>query len=520
MSFEESSNEPLLQIDRRALLRGSISLGIAGAATHIFQPRTAFAKAPRRGGKFVAGIDSGSTTDSVDPVFLSSSATVFVSYQLGNRLVERTTDGQLGPELAERWEPTEGGKSWTFHLRDDVTFHNGKEFTAKDMVYSLNRHRGPDTKSGAASLMKAIEDIKVDNPHQFTVTLSAPDVNFPYLMANAALIAQSEGEDPAKGIGTGPFVLDSAQPGIRYNFRRNPKYFRPEPLFDELEILIINDDTARISALLAGSTHFASGLTPNLVERIRNSSSIKVDVADTTTFYYFVMQTNQAPFNNPDLRLALKYAVDRDLILKTTQAGYGTIGNDNPINSIYPLYSALPQHSYDPEKATFHYKKSGHSGAIDLYTSETVFPRAVSAVEIYQQSAAKAGITINPKRVPHDGYWSEIWMKKPFCASRFGSLATEDQAFTQPFASDSPWNDSNWYRPQFDKLLIQARSELDVGKRKSLYHDAAKMVQEDAGHITLMFSTSINGLAKNIHGFVGDHFHGEAKNFARCWFEA
>ncbi|MEI9425588.1 membrane dipeptidase [Mesorhizobium sp. Cs1299R1N1] len=285
-------------------------------------------------------------------------------------------------------------------------------------------------------------------------------------MTNAALIAQPEGEDPAKGIGTGPFILDSAQPGVRYNFKRNPKYFRPErPLFDELEILVINDDMARVSSLLAGSTHFASELTPNIVGRLKSSPSIKIDVAGTTTFNYFVMQTNKAPFDNPDLRLALKYAVDRNLILKTTQAGYGTIGNDNPINSIYPLYSELPQHTYDPDKASFYYKKSGHSGAIDLYVSESVFPGAVNAAELFQQSAAKAGITINPKRVPTDGYWSDIWMKKPFCASYFGSLATEDQAFTQPFASDSPWNDGNWYRPAFDRLLVQARSELDVEKR-------------------------------------------------------
>ncbi|MFB9984735.1 ABC transporter substrate-binding protein [Mesorhizobium kowhaii] len=521
MDFEESSKKPLLKLDRRALLRGSVGLGIAGAVGRIVLPATAFAQTPRRGGKFIAGVKGGSTTDTVDPTNMPSQVPLFVSYQLGNRLLERTTDGKLASELAESWEPSDGGKTWTFILRKDVTFHNGKEFSAKDMVYSLNRHRGPDTKSGAAALMKAITDIKVNDPHQLTVTLSAADVNFAYLMTNAALIAQPEGEDPAKGIGTGPFILDSAQPGVRYNFKRNPKYFRPEqPLFDELEILVINDDMARVSSLLAGSTHFASELTPNIVGRLKSSPSVKVDVADTTTFNYFVMQTNKAPFDNPDLRLALKYAVDRNLILKTTQAGYGTIGNDNPINSIYPLYSELPQHSYDPDKASSYYKKSGHSGAIDLYVSESVFPGAVNAAEIFQQSAAKAGITINPNRVPADGYWSDVWMKKPFCASYFGSLATEDQAFTQPFSSVSPWNDGNWYRPEFDKLLAQARSELDTEKRKSLYHDAAKMVQEDAGHITLMFSTSINGLAKNVQGFVGNHFHGEAKNFGRCWFEA
>lgn len=492
---------------------GALGLGLA--------PSVVKAKSPIRGGKFVAGVDNGSSSDTIDPTNLAASAVLFVSYQFGNRLLERTTDGNLGPELAESWEPSEGGKRWTFTLRKGVTFHNGKEFTASDMVYSLNRHRGPDTKSSAAALMKSVQDIAADGPYQLTVTLAAPDIGFPYLMTNSALVAQPEGEDPAKGIGTGPFILDSAQPGVRYNFHRNPKYFRPDqPLLDELEILVINDDSARLSSLLAGTTHFASKITPKLVERVKSAPSVKIDVADTTTFYYFVMRTDEAPFDNPDLRLALKYAVDRNLILKTTQAGYGSIGNDNPINSIYPLYSQLPQHDYDPDKASFHYKKSGHSGPIELHASESIFPGAVNAVELFQQTAAKAGITIAPKRVPGDGYWSDVWMKKPFCVSYFGSLATEDQALTQPFASDSPWNDGYWHRPAFDKLLSQARSELDLEKRKAIYHDASKMVQEDAGHITLMFAASINGLAKNVQGFVGDHFHGEAKNFARCWFEA
>ncbi|TIO79459.1 ABC transporter substrate-binding protein [Mesorhizobium sp.] len=505
-------------INRRKLLYTS-AVGLGAGLGFSIAPSIATAKTPTRGGKFVVGVDNGSSTDTIDPTNIIASAAVFASYQFGNRLLERTRDGKLGSELAESWEPAEGAKRWNFTLRKGVTFHNGKDFAASDMVYSLNRHRGPDTKSSLAPLMKGIQDITTDGPHQLVVVLNTPDVNFPYLMAG--VIAQPEGEDPSKGIGTGPFILNSAQPGLRYSFHRNPHYFRPEqPFFDELEIVVINDDSARLSSLLAGTTHFASKITPKLVERVKNMPSVKIDVADTTTFYYFLMRTDQPPFDNSDLRLALKYAVDRNLILNATQSGYGSIGNDNPINSVYPLYSALPQHEYDPDKASFLYKKSGHSGAIELYTSESIFPGAVNAAEIFQQTAAKAGITIDLKRVPGDGYWSDVWMKKPFCVSYFGSLSTENEALTMPFASDSPWNDGYWHRPEFDKLLVRARSELDVEKRRAIYHDAAKMVQEDAGHITFAFAASINGLAKNVQGFMGDHFHGEAKNFARCWFEA
>ncbi|MER9896425.1 ABC transporter substrate-binding protein [Mesorhizobium sp. M0119] len=187
------------------------------------------------------------------------------------------------------------------------------------------------------------------------------------------------------------------------------------------------------------------------------------------------MLVDTPPFDNPDLRLALKYAVDRELILKNIAAGYGEIGNDQPINSIYPFFSDdIPKHTYDVEKAKSYYKKSGHSGPIVLHTSE-IFPGAVDMAVIFQQSAAKAGITIELKREPIDGYWANVWLKAPFCTSHWGSLETEDHVLSLPFASDGAWNDSHWRRPEFDKLVAQARAELDPKLRKSFYREAAKI---------------------------------------------
>ena len=160
--------------------------------------------------------------------------------------------------------------------------------------------------------------------------------------------------------------------------------------------------------------------------------------------------------------MALKLAMDREEMVDKILRGYGTVGNDFPINSAYPLFSDdIEQRTFDPEKAAFHYKKSGHDGTVLLRTSDVAFPGAVDAAQLYQQSCAKAGIKVEVKREPGDGYWSEVWNKQPFCTSYWGGRSTQDQMYSTAYLSTADWNDTRFLRPDFDKMVIAARAELD-----------------------------------------------------------
>ena len=135
----------------------------------------------------------------------------------------------------------------------------------------------------------------------------------------------------------------------------------------------------------------------------------------------------------------------------------------------------MEQRKYDPEKAAFHYKKSGHSGSVLLRTSDVAFPGAVDATQLYQQSSAKAGITIEVKREPGDGYWSEVWNKQPFSAVLLGRPRRRRTRCTRPaYDSKADWNDTRFFREDFDKMLFAARSELDEEKRKKIYADMGR----------------------------------------------
>jgi peptide/nickel transport system substrate-binding protein len=235
------------------------------------------------------------------------------------------------------------------------------------------------------------------------------------------------------------------------------------------------------------------------------------------------MRCDKPPFDNNDLRLALKYAIDREEMLKKALGGHGKIGNDQPIPAFDPYFAAdIPQRPYDPDKAKFHLKKSGYSGPVSLTIAEGTFTGAMDAAQIYQESATKAGIDFKIDRVPNDGYWDDVWMKAGFCGSYWGGRPTPDLMFSVAYASDAPWNETFWKRPDFDKLLLAARGELDETKRKQMYHDLQAMVVDDCGEIIPMFNNFIEAGSSDLAGYVSMPVNefGGFRAAERVWFKS
>lgn len=210
-----------------------------------------------------------------------------------------------------------------------------------------------------------------------------------------------------------------------------------------------------------------------------------------------------APFDNKDLCLAMKYSIDRNDIVKRILFGHGFAGNDQPIPPFDPMFSKdVPLHTYDPEKAKFYYKKSGHSGPAQLFISDAAFPNAVAAAQLYQEHAQKADIAIDIQRVPRDGYWDDIWMKKTFCGAYYGGRSPSSLFLEAFYLSGAAWNESYWKRPAFDQLFAKAQAELDFDKRKAMYHDLQAMISDDAGIIIPMFAHSLFAKTKRVDGMV------------------
>jgi peptide/nickel transport system substrate-binding protein len=478
-------------------------LGISAALATSLAANGAFAdETPKKGGHLILGLDGSSSTDNLDPTTYVVTFQYSVGYQWGNSLVELTENGGLTPELAESWEPDPTATKWVFKLRKGVEFHNGKELTTDDVLYTLNYHRGPDSKSPAKAFFEPVADIKATGKHEFVLTLKAPNADAPYIFSDYHLLIMPDKGDPKAGIGTGGYAIQSFQPGVKAVTKRNPNYWKNERAFvDSVETIGLNDPTARLNALQSGAVHFINRVDPKIVPLLKSSGRVKVVDVPSSGYYCFPMRCTIPPFDNKDLRVALKYAMDRKKMIKLILGGFGVEGNDHPVSSLDRFHAAdIPQHHYDPDKARFHYQKSGHSGAINLKVSDAAFPGAIGAATIYREDAVKAGIDINIDRVPDDGYWSDVWLKAPFCASYWAGRPTADMMMALSYLSTAPWNESDWKRADFDKLLIQARGELDTAKRKQMYRELQGMISDDAGVIVPMFNDYLFGSATNLTG--------------------
>ena len=268
---------------------------------------------------------------------------------------------------------------------------------------------------------------------------------------------------------------------------------------------MINDDTARVAALQSGQVHMIERVPPKIVELVKRIPNVEIKSAPGRGHYVFIMLADTAPFDNNDLRMALKYGINRQEIVDKILFGYGSVGNDMPINAAYPNFSEdFEQREYDPDKAAFHYKKSGHSGEVLLRTADGSFPGAVDAAQLFQQSLAGAGIKLNVKREPNDGYWSEVWNKQPFCTSYWGGRPTQDQMYSTAYLSSADWNDTRFFNEDFDKMLLAAKGELDDGKRKQIYRDMAVIVRDEGGLILPMFNDFIDATGSKVGGFEAD----------------
>jgi peptide/nickel transport system substrate-binding protein len=500
---ERAARAARLAVDRRGFLHGAgtlaLAAGLAGA-----MPGGLRAATGQRGGHLKLGIDSAGATDSLDPATYTAWYMQVVGFQWGNCLVELDEKVQAVPELAESWEPSDDATKWVFKLRKGVTFHNGKELTPADVVYSINHHRGEGSKSGASGYLTGITDVKATGPNEVTFFLSSAYADLPYVLADYHLLIVPEGADWTKPVGTGGYVVESFEPGVRTLAKRNPNYWKEgRALADSVETLALNDLTARTSALQTGSVHFVNRLDPKTVGLLERAPGMRVYNVPSAGHYCFPMRCDTDPFTNNDLRLALKYGVDREDVVKKILRGYGQVGNDHPVPSFDPFHASdLPQRAYDPDKAKFHFQKAGLSGPVQLSVADAAFTGAVDAATLYKQHLAKAGITLDLIREPSDGYWSNVWMVKPFVASYWGGRPTADLMLSVAYKSDAAWNESFWKRPQFDQLLLQARGELDTTKRKQMYHDLQVMVHEDGGEVIPMFNNMLFGARQEVAGLV------------------
>ncbi|PSM16366.1 ABC transporter substrate-binding protein [Nitratireductor sp. StC3] len=493
-------------LSRRALLGGGAaaiaSIGLPGLAGR------AAAATPKRGGILRVGYSQGGTSDSLDPMSYFSDPQYAYGWMFGNNLVELAPDKSPMPELAESWEGSNGAKTWTFVLRKDVEFTNGKKLTAADVVYSLKRHMTDDSKSAAKGLLEGISDVRADGDHVVVVEHATGDADVPVILADFHLQIIPEGfNDWTTFIGSGPYILERFQPGVTLSARRNPNYWKPDRAwFDGIEFTFINDATARANALTTGAVDAADRIEPKIVNLIQRQPNLKLVETIGSTYVASCMDVREGPFDDNDVRQAVKYAIDREALVASAFSGFGEVGNDHPIASNDPFFNKdLAQRQYDPEKAKWHLKQAGLSSLdLELSAANSAFAGAVDSAVLMREQARAAGINLNVKREPDDGYWSNVWMKRPYFMTYWGVRPTPGMMFSLAFQCDAPWNESRWCGERFNQLLKAAQTELDAEKRRGMYQEMQALSHDEGGNCIFAFPAALDGYSDRVAGVEPD----------------
>ena len=513
------------RVSRRSFMSTAMAAGItATTATGVW---TTQAKAqPKSGGTYRVAQHDGNTSDTHDMGVYQSNFDISLVHTHRSFLTMINQDGSLGPDLASEWSATEDAAEWTFKLQDNATFHSGAKVTANDVVASMNYHRGEDSGSAAKALLATVTDITDNGDNSVTFKLTSGNADLPWLLTDYHLcIVPANADGTANwqsGDGSGPYKIEELEFGVGARLSRHDGWHGEGAYFDECEFTVINDPNARQTALITGDADSASLLESKTLGLMARNPDIEIDNVPSGQAITMPMHVDVAPFDVPEVRMALKLAINREELIEKITFGAATIGNDFHHSPAQPYFPDVEQRQYDPDQAKSLLASVGMEGlTVNFSTADSITTGAVDAAVLFAEHAKAAGITVNVVREPNDGYWSDVWLVKPFCMVTWGSRPTPDVMYTLAYAAEAAWNESHWKNPRFNELLLQAKGELDDAKRGEMYAEMAMLARDDGGTIIPYFPNFVYGRRSNCQhgGTVSPAWQMDGyRHASRWWF--
>jgi len=457
----------------------------------------------------IVGYEWSGEKQSMDPADMHSGDDAYHIFSVYDRLLGVDSNFQLKPELAESWESSEDGKLWTFHLRKGVKFHDGSDFDSGDVVYTFRRILDPELASGGAPLLSFVkpEGIVAVDAHTVEFRLDEPVVELPLLITNKFTNIAPEGatHDDLRlhGIGTGPFKQEQFEPnGPVRVLTRNDDWWGGAVKPACLRITVIQEPVASVAAIKSGEVDVLLNVDPATIPSVKDDPNVQLVATAASNSMTFSMWVDTPPFDDVRVREALKLVVDRQAMVDTVLLGFGEVGNDNPVPLGSPVAYTQSPPARDLEKAKQLLAEAGHKDGleIDLYTGEGV-PGLVKMAQVYAQMAADAGIKVNVVVTPAESYWDDVWLKYSFVNSAW-SMRAPATGLSIAYTKDAKWNETHWYRDDYDGLLKQAAVTADSDERAKIYQQTQKLLAEEGGVIIPMFIHQVAAMRTGCSGFV------------------
>lgn len=431
------------------------------------------------GGTVRVGI-IGSSSDSLDV----TKATTFLPYGVALNTFDSLavmSQGQPKLMLAESITPNEDATLWTITIRDGVEFHDGTPLTADDVLSSLKYL------TTAPNYGSMFADVDLDNASsdgKLTITLPTTRPRSDLVesvLAQMSMVFPEGTTDFTQPIGSGPFKVESFDPDTGAVLVRNDDYWGGAPELERLEFIPIADATARMSAVTSHQVDYAMGVTPTGIETIAEGSGIAVqDPGDSeSNAFMFMLNSNKAPFDDPEVRDAFRIAIDREALVDVVFRGVGTVGNDVAGKGMLDYDDSLPQHERDLDKAKAIFAAKGVT-SISVLASEMT-PGITDAAKLLAQQLGEAGVEVTVDEVDAAGLWSDLSVIPTHDVFSFFAINRPFVAHATMFNVDgAPGNYMATSDPDFSAAITASQAETDPATRTELLHEAQR-IQWDSG---------------------------------------
>jgi len=496
---------------------GSLLAACGGSSSSTAQHATQTSHSLRRGGNLKLGLTGGSSSDTLDPhkslTYLDTSRL----QSLYQPLAQLDAQAQVEYVLAESITPHQGSLSeWVIRLRPGVTFHNGKDFTADDVIFTFQRVYDNDFtgKFGLGPIdlksTRAVDKLTV------MVRMKQPFASFAEQLAAFwyNLYIAPAGFNPAKPAGTGPFVYQSFTPGQRSVFTRNPHYWKPGlPYVDTLTIIDFSDNTTLQDALSTGVIHGAGALDGPQIASLATTSGIKTVVSHTGEIIPFTMRVDQPPFNDVNVRQAMRLLVDRPQLIDSALDSYGVVANDlfSPYDPDFD-HSLVRASQGDIPQAKFLLKKAGQEGLTVTLTTSAVATGTVAMATVLAAQAKAAGVTINISNVPAGTFFGPNYLKWTFAQDYYNYYPYLSQV-AESMLNGSPFNETHTNDPQYTSWYNQANATASPSVRKEILYEMQRFDFTQGGYIIPAFIDGLDAYSDKITGYTAGKVGQPLSNF-------
>lgn len=450
------------------------------------------------GGSVVVGMTQDLV--SLDPHIETDAGTRNVVFNLYDGLVKATSSGDLESAVAESYVISEDATSYTFTLREGVTFHDGSPVTAQDVKYSIDRY----AESGINSAFSIFQEIRVDDEKTVTVVLKEGNSEF-LAELTTAIIPESNENPGSNPIGTGPFKFVSYEPGQKLVLTRYDGYWKEGfPKLDQVEFKFVADMETAYMELQAGTLDILNYLTADQVAALGDGYNI----VEGSMNLVHAMYLNNAyePLTDLRVRQALCYAVDRQAINDFLFGGKSKLIGTHMIPAMSKYYNdaTTDTYSYDPEKAKALLAEAGYANGFDLVISvPSSYSQHVATAEIIVEQLKAVGINASISAIEWSSWLSDVYQGRDFQATVVGvdgKLSPND--WFKKYVSTSSNNFMNYSNPEFDSTFDAAMATIDDAEKVQLYKELQQMLADDAVNVYIEDPADFVAVNSALDGYV------------------